>query len=90
MVPPPLHFHDDPALGQTASVIKTITEADIRHVASLNADTNPVDLGATLTAPVELMGKLPHHHIRLRMLCGVIGTPVISGEALVKVPPRAT
>jgi len=64
MVPPPLHFHDDPALGQTASVIKTIT--------------------------VELIGKLPHHHIRLRMLCGVIGTPVISGEALVKVPPRAT
>lgn len=49
----------------------------------------PVPIGATVTATVEVIELLEHHHVRLRTTCETGGELVIEGEALVKVPSRA-
>ena len=40
------HFFEDLQIGQTASLGKTITEADILLYAAVSTDTNPVHIDA--------------------------------------------
>jgi 3-hydroxybutyryl-CoA dehydratase len=40
------YFFEDLEIGQTASVAKTITEADILLYAAVSTDTNPIHIDA--------------------------------------------
>ncbi|MGH7041677.1 MAG: MaoC family dehydratase [Acetobacteraceae bacterium] len=65
---------EDLAVGQTASVGKTITEADILLFAAVSTDTNPVHINAE-AAKASLFGeRIAHGMLSAGLISAVLGT----------------
>ncbi len=65
---------DDLALGQTASLGKTITEADILLFAAVSTDTNPVHIDAE-AAKASIFGeRIAHGMLSAGLISAVLGT----------------
>ena len=62
------------ALGQTASVGKTITEADILMFAAVSTDTNPVHLDAEVAASSQFGARIAHGMLSAGLISAVLGT----------------
>ena len=61
-------------LGQTASVGKTITEADILMFAAVSTDTNPVHLNAEVAAASQFGERIAHGMLSAGLISAVLGT----------------
>ncbi|MDE2007463.1 MAG: MaoC family dehydratase [Rhodospirillales bacterium] len=62
------------AIGQTASIGKTITEADILMFAAVSTDTNPVHIDAE-AAKASLFGeRIAHGMLSAGLISAVLGT----------------
>jgi len=65
---------DDLAVGQTASLGKTITEADILLFAAVSTDTNPVHIDAE-AAKASIFGeRIAHGMLSAGLISAVLGT----------------
>jgi 3-hydroxybutyryl-CoA dehydratase len=65
---------EDLAIGQTASLGKTITEADILMYAAVSTDTNPVHINAE-AAKASIFGeRIAHGMLSAGLISAVLGT----------------
>lgn len=68
------YFFEDLRVGQTASLGKTITEADILLYAAVSSDTNPVHIDAE-TAKQSIFGeRVAHGMLSAGLISAVLGT----------------
>jgi 3-hydroxybutyryl-CoA dehydratase len=67
-------FFEDIQVGRTASLAKTITEADILMFSAVSLDTNPVHLDAE-TAKQSIFGeRIAHGMLSAGLISAVLGT----------------
>src|ERR1700759_824540 len=68
------YFFEDLQIGQTASIGKTITEADILLYAAVSTDTNPIHIDAQ-AAKSSLFGeRIAHGMLSAGLISAVLGT----------------
>ena len=65
---------EDLRVGQTASVGKTISEADILMFAAVSLDTNPVHLDAEAAAGSVFKERIAHGMLSAGLISAVLGT----------------
>ena len=65
---------EDLQLGQSASIGKTITEADILMFAAVSMDTNPVHLNAEAAAQSVFKERVAHGMLSAGLISAVLGT----------------
>ena len=76
------YFFEDLTIGQTASLAKTITEADILLYSAISMDTNPIHLDAE-AAKESLFGeRIAHGMLSAGLISGVLGTKLPGPGAL--------
>lgn len=67
-------FFEDLTVGQSASLGKTITEADILMFAAVTMDTNPVHLNAEVAAASPFKERIAHGMLSAGLISAVLGT----------------
>lgn len=67
-------FFEDLAVGQTAVIARTITEADIVLFAGISGDTNPVHINEEFAAGTMFSGRIAHGMLTASFISTVIGT----------------
>ena len=65
---------EDMHIGQTASVGKTITEADILLFAAVSLDTNPVHMNAEAASASLFKERVAHGMLSAGLISAVLGT----------------
>ncbi len=65
---------EDMHIGQTASIGKTITEADILLFAAVSLDTNPVHMNAEAAAVSVFKERVAHGMLSAGLISAVLGT----------------
>lgn len=65
---------EDLHVGMTASVSRTVTEADILMFAGVSGDTNPVHLDAEFAASTMFGGRIAHGMLSAGLISAVFGT----------------
>ena len=65
---------EDLQVGQSASVGKTITEADILLFSAVTTDTNPVHLNAEVAAQSVFKERVAHGMLSAGLISAVLGT----------------
>ncbi len=65
---------EDLRIGQTASIGKTISEADILLFAAVSLDTNPVHLNAEAAAGSVFKERVAHGMLSAGLISAVLGT----------------
>ncbi|MDE2200263.1 MAG: MaoC family dehydratase [Rhodospirillales bacterium] len=65
---------EDLALGMTARIAKTVTEADILMFAAVSMDTNPVHLDAEAAAGSVFKERIAHGMLSAGLISAVLGT----------------
>jgi 3-hydroxybutyryl-CoA dehydratase len=87
---------EDLVIGQTASMGKTITEADILMYSAVSMDTNPLHLDAEIAAQFQFGGRIAHGMLSAAVISAVLGTRVpgpgavyVSQTLIFKAPVRA-
>ncbi len=65
---------EDMHVGQTASVGKTVTEADILLFAAVSLDTNPVHMDAEAAAASIFKERVAHGMLSAGLISAVLGT----------------
>jgi 3-hydroxybutyryl-CoA dehydratase len=68
------YFFEDLSVGQSASLGKTITEADILMFAAVSMDTNPVHLNAEVAAGSVFKQRIAHGMLSAGLISAVLGT----------------
>jgi 3-hydroxybutyryl-CoA dehydratase len=67
-------YFEDLRIGQTASLGKTITEADILLYAAVSLDTNPVHLNAEAASKSVFGERIAHGMLSAGLISAVLGT----------------
>lgn len=67
-------FFEDLRVGQSASVAKTVTEADILMFAAVSTDTNPVHIDAEAAARTPFKERIAHGMLSAGLISAVLGT----------------
>jgi 3-hydroxybutyryl-CoA dehydratase len=65
---------EDLQLGQSASIAKTITEADILLFAAVSTDTNPVHIDAEAARKSQFGERIAHGMLSAGLISAVLGT----------------
>lgn len=65
---------EDLSVGQTASIGKTITEADILMFAAVSMDTNPVHINAEAAKASIFKERIAHGMLSAGLISAVLGT----------------
>lgn len=71
---PPCHHFEDLVLGQRASLVMRVSEADITTFAGISGDTNPVHLDAEYAAATLFKGRIAHGMLTASYISAVFGT----------------
>jgi 3-hydroxybutyryl-CoA dehydratase len=67
-------YFEDLRIGQTASLGKTITEADILLYAAVSLDTNPVHLNDEVARKSVFGERIAHGMLSAGLISAVLGT----------------
>lgn len=67
-------YFEDLAVGQSATIAKTITEADILMFAAVSMDTNPVHMDAEAAAASIFKERIAHGMLSAGLISAVLGT----------------
>lgn len=72
----PLHGHylEDLSVGQTASIARTVTEADIVLFSGVSGDINPIHLNAEYAATTPFKARIAHGMLSVGFISAVLGT----------------
>lgn len=68
------YFFEDLTIGMTASVAKTITEADIVLYSAVSTDTNPLHLDEESAARSLFKGRIAHGMLSAGLISAALGT----------------
>ena len=68
------YFFEDLSVGLSASLGKTITEADLLMFAAVSMDTNPVHLNAEIAAESVFKQRIAHGMLSAGLISAVLGT----------------
>ncbi|TMW79904.1 MaoC family dehydratase [Thauera sp. UPWRP] len=68
------HRFEDLQVGMSASVSRTISEADILMFAGVSGDTNPVHLDQEFAASTMFGGRIAHGMLSAGLISAVFGT----------------
>ena len=68
------HRFEDLELGMSASVSRTVSEADILMFAGVSGDTNPVHLDQEFAASTRFGGRIAHGMLSAGLISAVFGT----------------
>jgi 3-hydroxybutyryl-CoA dehydratase len=68
------YFFEDLEVGQTASLGKTITEADILLYAAVSTDTNPIHIDADAAKQSIFGERIAHGMLTAGLISAVLGT----------------
>ena len=68
------HRFEDLELGMSASVSRTVSEADIMMFAGVSGDTNPVHLDQEFAASTMFGGRIAHGMLSAGLISAVFGT----------------
>ena len=68
------HFFEDLEVGQTATLGKTITEADILMYAAVSMDTNPIHVDAVAAKASPFGERIAHGMLSAGLISAVLGT----------------
>ena len=68
------HFFEDLQIGQSASLGKTITEADILLYAAVSTDTNPIHIDAEAAKQSIFGEQIAHGMLSAGLISAVLGT----------------
>jgi 3-hydroxybutyryl-CoA dehydratase len=68
------YFFEDLSVGQSASLAKTITEADILLYSAISMDTNPLHLDAEAAAQGPFGERIAHGMLSAGLISAVLGT----------------
>ena len=68
------HRFEDLELGMSASVSRTVSEADILMFAGVSGDTNPVHLDQEFAASTMFGGRIAHGMLSAGLISPVFGT----------------
>ncbi|HEY2619767.1 MAG TPA: MaoC family dehydratase [Acetobacteraceae bacterium] len=68
------YFFEDLQVGQSASVGKTITEADILLYAAVSTDTNPIHIDAEAAKQSIFGERIAHGMLSAGLISAVLGT----------------
>jgi 3-hydroxybutyryl-CoA dehydratase len=66
-------FFEDLFIGQTASLSKTITEADILMYSAVSMDTNPIHLDEEIAQQSRFGGRIAHGMLSAGLISAVLG-----------------
>lgn len=69
-----LNYFEDLAVGQSATLGKTITEADILMFAGVSGDTNPAHMDEEYAAGTMFKGRIAHGMLSGALISAVFGT----------------
>ena len=67
------YFFEDLQVGQTATLSKTITEADILMYAAVSMDMNPIHLDEETAAQSRFGGRIAHGMLSAGLISAVLG-----------------
>src|SRR6478609_5894253 len=67
-------FLEDLSVGQSAQLVRTVTEADITAFADVTGDTNPVHLDADYAATTSFGERIAHGMLSAGYISAVLGT----------------
>jgi 3-hydroxybutyryl-CoA dehydratase len=67
-------FLEDLTVGQSAELVRTVTEADIVAFAQVTGDTNPVHLDADYAATTSFGERIAHGMLSAGYISAVLGT----------------
>ncbi|MEJ2818644.1 MULTISPECIES: MaoC family dehydratase [unclassified Caulobacter] len=67
-------FLEDLSVGQSAELVRTVTEADIVAFAQVTGDTNPVHLDADYAATTSFGERIAHGMLSAGYISAVLGT----------------
>lgn len=65
---------EDVELGMSASISKTITEADIVLFAGISMDTNPLHLDEVFASGTRFGGRIAHGMLGASLISAILGT----------------
>jgi 3-hydroxybutyryl-CoA dehydratase len=83
------HSFEDLSVGQTASLAKTITEADILLYSAVSMDTNPLHLDAEAAEQSAFGERIAHGMLVAALISGVLGTKLPGpGAVYMRQSPR--
>ncbi|MGE0416452.1 MAG: MaoC family dehydratase [Acetobacteraceae bacterium] len=68
------YFFEDLRIGQTASIGKTITEADILMFSAVSMDTNPLHLDAEAASQTIFGERIAHGMLSASLISALLGT----------------
>jgi len=90
-----LYNFEDLKVGQTASIARTVSEADILTFAGASGDINPVHVDEEFAASTMFKGRIAHGILSVSHISAVIGTKLpgpgaiyLSQSAKFKAPVR--
>ncbi|MDR2031906.1 MAG: MaoC family dehydratase [Azoarcus sp.] len=69
-----LHNFEDLKEGQTASIARTVSEADILAFAGVSGDTNPVHVDEEFATSTMFKGRIAHGMLSAAYISTVLGT----------------
>ena len=69
-----LYNFEDLSVGQTASIARTVSEADILAFAGFSGDTNPVHVDQEFAASTMFKGRIAHGMLSVSYISTVLGT----------------
>jgi 3-hydroxybutyryl-CoA dehydratase len=67
-------YLDDLSVGQSAQMVRTVTEADIVLFAQVSGDNNPVHLDEAFAAQTPFKTRIAHGMLSAAYISAVIGT----------------
>ena len=73
-------------IGRTASVSRTVSEADILMFAGVSGDTNPVHLDEEFAASTMFGGRIAHGMLSAGLISAVFGTRLPGPGCIYPVP----
>lgn len=68
------YYFEDVELGMSASISKTITEADIVLFAGISMDTNPLHLDEAFASGTRFGGRIAHGMLGASLISAILGT----------------
>lgn len=68
------YFFEDLHIGQSATLCKTITDADILMYSTVSLDTNPIHLDEDLARHSRFGGRIAHGMLSAGLISAILGT----------------
>lgn len=68
------YYFEELAIGQQATVSRTITETDLRNFSGVSGDTNPMHLSEEFAKKTIFGGTIVHGMLTASLISAVIGT----------------